>query len=278
MTRIFHPGRIAAMLAIAAVAACAKPAAVAPPAPPPTPAQPAAVQPPAAPVPAVLTDASSILLAQRILVLLGYDVGKPDGVAGAATRRAVLAFQKDHALAQDGLITAALLDRLKTLQAGLQRSTTIALSAGDTLIYSDSSVELVAADRVVQWDQAFGKNVLVAARPATAGWPPAARAGLDWAISHALDQSGNAPTQWSSTGVEERFEIRTFALSPREAALVGGQASSCRRFEMRAEARRYPGIACRDRNGNWIIARSKVKLARPATELGRAAAKTPQRN
>jgi len=175
VTRIFHPSRVAAVLAIAILAACAKPAAVAPPALPPVPAQPAFVQPPAAPVPAGLTDASSILLAQRILVLLGYDVGKPDGVAGAATRRAVLAFQKDHTLAQDGLITVALLDRLKTLQAGLQRSTTIALSAGDTLIYSDSSVELVAAERVVQWDQAFGKNVLVAARPATAGWPPAAR-------------------------------------------------------------------------------------------------------
>ncbi len=275
MRLLLRRGRFVSLLFMAVLAGCAKPDGVAPPAPPPASAQPAVVQPPAAPVPAGLTDASSILLAQRILVLLGYDVGKPDGVAGAATRRAVLAFQKDHMLAQDGLITPALLDRLKTLQAGLQRSTTIALSAGDTLIYSDSSIELVAAERVVQWDQAFGKNVLVAARPATAGWPPAARAGLDWAISHALDQSGNAPTQWSSTGVEERFEIRTFALSPREAALMGGQASSCRRFEMRSDARRYPGIACRDRSGSWIIARSKVKLARPATDLGRAAVKAP---
>jgi peptidoglycan hydrolase-like protein with peptidoglycan-binding domain len=270
--------RVAAVLAIVMLTACAKPDGVAPPAPPPVAAPPVVVQAPAAPVPAVLTDASSILLAQRILVLLGYDVGKPDGVAGAATRRAILAFQKDHTLPQDGLITTALLDRLKTLQAGLQRSTTIALAAGDTLIYSDSSVEMVAAERVVQWDQAFGKNVLVAARPATAGWPPAARAGLDWAISHALDQSGNAPTQWSSTGVEQRFEIRTFALSPREVAVAGSQASSCRRFEMRSDARRYPGIACRDRSGSWIIARSKVKLARPATELGRAAVKAPQSN
>jgi hypothetical protein len=274
---MFHPSRVAAALTIVMLAACAKPAGVTPPSPPPAPAQSAAVETPAPPVPAVLSDASSILLAQRILVLLGYDVGKPDGVAGVATRRAVMAFQKDHTLSQDGLITAALLDRLKTLHAGLQRSTTIALSAGDTLIYSDSSVEMVPAERVVQWDQAFGKNVLVAARPATAAWPPAARAGLDWAISHALDQSGNAPTQWSSTGVEQRFEIRTFALSMREMALVGGQAS-CRRFEMRSDARRYPGIACRDRNGSWMIARSKVKLARPATELGRAAAKAPQPN
>jgi hypothetical protein len=228
--------------------------------------------PPApAPAPAGVTDAATITTAQRLLALLGYDAGKPDGIAGAATRRAVLAFQKDHDLAQNGLITVALVEKLKAAQAEFQRGTTIALSAGDMLIYSDSSVETVAADRVVHWDQAFGKNALVAARPATAGWPPAARAGLDWAISHALDQSDSAQTQWSSTGVEQHFEIRTFALTSREAALARGAA--CRRFEVRAGAqRRYPGIACRDRSGSWRIARSKVTLARPAATLGRTGA------
>ena len=278
MKPLLHRGQFASILLLAVLAACAKPTAVAPPEPAPVLVQPAVVKAPVAPAPAILTDAQSVLSAQRILVLLGYEVGKPDGVAGVATRRAVMAFQKEHGLSQDGLITATVFEKLKALQTAQQRSTPINLSAGDSLIYSDSSVETVAAERVVQWDQAFGKNVLVAARPATAGWPPAARAGLDWAISHALDQSGNAPTQWSSTGVEQRFEIRTFALSPREAALVSGQASSCRRFEMRSDARRYPAIACRDRNASWIIARSKVKLARPATELGRAAAKAPQSN
>lgn len=275
-----HRGRLATLLLFAILAACAKPAAVAPPEPASVIVQPEVVKAPVAPAPAILADAQSVLSAQRILVLLGYDVGKPDGVAGVATRRAVMAFQKEHGLSQDGLLTVAIFEKLKALQTAQQRSAPINLSAGDSLIYSDSSVEMVAAERVVQWDQAFGKNALVAARPATAGWPPAARTGLDWAISHALDQSGNAPTQWSSTGVEQRFEIRTFALSPREAALVGDHASSCRRFEMRSDARRYPGIACRDKNGSWIIARSKVKLARPATELGRVEAKAPrpQRN
>jgi hypothetical protein len=260
--------RSAAVLLLAVLAACAKPANVAPP----TPAAPSVSVPdipsPIVASPAPGADAATIASAQRLLSLLGYDAGKPDGVAGAATRRAVRAFQKDYELDQDGLITAALVEKLKAAQA--QRGITIALSAGDTLIYSDSSVEMVAAERVVQWDQAFGKNALMAARPATTGWPPAARAGLDWAISHALDQSGNAPTQWSSTGVEERFEIRTFALTPREAALAS--QPTCRRFEVRASAqRRYPGIACRDRSGSWRIARSKVTLARPATELGRPA-------
>lgn len=278
MNPLLHFSRLAAIVLMAGLAACAKPAVIAPPAPAAPPPQPVA-EAPMAPVPVSVTDAASIASVQRILAQLNYEAGKPDGRVGAATRRAVMAFQRDHALAQDGLITAALIDRLKTLQAGLQRSAMIALSAGDTLIYSDSSVEMVAADRVVQWDQSFGKNALVAVRPDTSGWPSAARAGLDWAITHALDQSGSAPTQWSSTGVEQHFEIRTFALTPREAALASGPA--CRRFEVRgAQQRRYPGIACRNTGGSWRIARSKVTLARPATALGRTAAKPekPQGN
>lgn len=263
---------VAALFILAVLAACAKPAVVAAPEPVAPPVQPVAPPPPA-PEPVGLTDTATVAAVQRMLAQLGYDVGKPDGIAGVATRRALLAFQKERALPQDGLITTALVDRMKALQTAQQRNAAITLSAGDTLIYSDSTVELVAADRVVQWDQSFGKNALVAARPATAGWPPAARAGLDWAISHALDRSGSAPTQWSSTGVEQHFEIRTFALTPREAALAGGQ--SCRRFEVRGAQRRYPGIACRDRSGSWRIARSNVVLARPATELGRAAAAKP---
>lgn len=278
MSPSFHFRRLTALLLMAVLAACAKPAVVAPPepaAPPPPPV----VEAPIAPAPVSVTDTASVASVQRILVQLNYEAGKPDGRMGAATRRAVMAFQRDHALAQDGLITAGLIDKLKTLQAVQQRSAMIALSAGDTLIYSDSSVEMVAADRMVQWDQSFGKNALVAVRPDTSGWPSAARAGLDWAITHALDQSGSAPTQWSSTGVEQHFEIRTFALTPREAALASGPV--CRRFEVRgAQQRRYPGIACRGTGGSWRIARSKVTLARPATVLGRTAAKPekPQQN
>lgn len=266
--------RCAALLAFAVLAACAKPTGVTPPEPAPPPEK--IAPPPVVTAPAAVTDPAAIASVQRMLAQLDYEVGKPDGVAGVATRRAVMAFQRDHALTQDGLITAPLVDKLKTLQAAQQRSAMIALSAGDMLVYSDSSVETVSGERTIQWDQTFGRNALVAVRPATSGWPPAARTGLDWAISHALDQNGAAPTQWSSTGVEQRFEIRTFALSPREAALAGHPAGPCRRFEMRADAqRRYPGIACRDASGSWIIARSKVKLARPAAILGGAALAQP---
>lgn len=270
MNLLLRPSRFAAMLLMAILAGCAKPATVAPPEPAAPPPQPVA-EAPIVPVPASVTETTSIASVQRMLAQLNYETGKPDGRIGAATRRAVMAFQRDHALPQDGLITAGLIDKLKAVQAAAQRSAMIALSAGDTLIYSDGSVEMVAADRVVQWDQIFGKNALVAVRPDTSGWPSAARAGLDWAITHALDQNGNAPTQWSSTGVEQHFEIRTFALTPREAALADGPA--CRRFEVRGAQRRYPGIACRGNGGSWRIARSKVTLARPAMALGRTPAK-----
>ncbi len=132
---------------------------------------------------------------------------------GAATRRAVLAFQKDHMLAQDGLITPAVCSiSSRHLQAGQQRSTPITLSAGDRLSIATVRSKLVAAERVVQWDQAFGKNVLVAARPATAGWPPA-RAPV-W--------TGRSPMRWTRAAMRRRngrarawnsvTEIRTFAL------------------------------------------------------------------
>jgi peptidoglycan hydrolase-like protein with peptidoglycan-binding domain len=41
---------------------------------------------------------------QRALVALGYKVGKPDGVYGAKTRKAVVKFQKAHKLKADGLV------------------------------------------------------------------------------------------------------------------------------------------------------------------------------
>ena len=52
---------------------------------------------------------------------------------------------------------------------------------------------------------------------------------------------------------------------------MGGDPSSCRRFELRADTSdhpgRYPGIACRDEDGTWYIPHSTVRLARPAAGL-----------
>ncbi|MES2294061.1 MAG: peptidoglycan-binding domain-containing protein [Pseudomonadota bacterium] len=239
----------------------------------------AAPPPPPAPVVAapkidheLVFDERAIAAAQRALSQLGYDAGKADGVGGPATRRAILAFQKDHDLVQDGRLTFAVAEKIRAaLQAENAGTAAIEVRQGDMLVYSDGVVEVAAAERMVQWDQE-DTHGLVAIRPAVTGWPAAARAGLDWAITHALDVPASArPVKWSSTGVDQHFEIYTYpALTPREAALVGGDPGSCRRFEMRtAETQwRYPAIACRDVKGAWYIPHSTIRLARPATGLG----------
>ena len=215
-----------------------------------------------------------IAAAQRALMQLGYNVGKPDGVIGPATRRAILAFQKDHGLVEDGRLTLTLAGMLNTLVAQIPKINATTVAAGDMVIYGDGSSETAGGERIVPWDQE-GRHVVVAIRPSTAGWPQAARAGLDWAVTHALDIAGGAEISWSSTGVDQHFEIvATQALSPRETALAGGAAPSCRHFELRADGpqKHYPGLACPDAKGGWYLPHSRIRLARPATGLGTAAA------
>jgi hypothetical protein len=273
-----NPLRMGAALfaAALALAACSGPAKtiVPPVAEPPAPPAVAAVPSPASDRD-VVTDPRAIAAAQRALVLLGYDVGKPDGVAGPATRKVIIAFQKDHALTEDGRLTFSLADRLKTMVAELSRPVIVAVAPGDSLMYSDGTVEVVHAERSVPWDQDNGARSLVAARPSTAGWPAEAQAGLDWAVTHALDVPG-PPVEWSSTGVAARFVIRTYpSLSPREAALVGSNAQACHRFEMRSGDHRYQAIACPDSKGMWTLPHSHVRFARPASGLGPLGANVP---
>ena len=51
-----------------------------------------------------LSSTRETMLVQARLASLGYDVGAPDGVAGAKTRAAVLRFQKDMGLSADGVV------------------------------------------------------------------------------------------------------------------------------------------------------------------------------
>lgn len=211
--------------------------------------------------PKIVTDKSVIATAQRALNQLGYNAGKPDGIVGPNTRQAIRAFQKLRGLVQDGQLTATLADKLKS-------ESSIAVRPGDLLLYSDGETEFVTAARHVSWIE--GTPSPVAIRPSTDNWPPAARAGLDWAASHALDDP-QKPVKWSSTGVSQRFEIYVFELSPGETALADSDGKPCRRYELRADQSLYPAIACRAKDGAWYIPHSSVRLARPATELGSAA-------
>jgi peptidoglycan hydrolase-like protein with peptidoglycan-binding domain len=212
-------------------------------------------------LPEAVLDKRTIESAQRTLNRLGFNAGKPDGVAGRNTQQAIRAFQKARGLAEDGQLSVALADKLKA-------ETTIIVRAGDLLVYTDGETELVSAEREVRWNEG-GDRSPIAIRPSMTGWPSAARTGLDWAVSHALDDP-TMTVKWSSTGVGQKYEIHAYELLPGEATLAGGDSKFCRRYEMRTEGRPsfYPAIACRDGNGVWYIPNSSIRLARPATELG----------
>ena len=128
----------------------------------------------------------------------------------------------------------------------------------------------VKLGQMVRQESASGNRDLIAIRPVTANWPSAARAGLDWALTHALDTQGStAPVLWSSTAVAPRFEIRAYAaLAPHDAGLPGGDAtSSCRRFDLVQTgdaAHPYPGIACRNAKGGWSLPGGGIAIATPA--------------
>ena len=250
------------------------------PAPPPAPTAPTVAEvapPPPPPAPKIdpylVNGKQAILQVQKALVSLGYKIAKPDGKINPATVKAIIAFQKDRGLAGDAKLTLALADKIRAAaDEGRITVTAIDVRPGDFLVYSDGEEEVASAERSTSWETDTPR-ALVAIRPAMSGWPAAAKAGLDWALTHALDTPATAiPLKWSSTGVEEQFEIKTYpALTAREAGLVGGDPSTCRRFELRDATSngsgRYPGIACRDPDGTWYIPHSTVRLARPAAGL-----------
>jgi len=137
---------------------------------------------------------------------------------------------------------------------------------------------------VVRQETATGARDLVAIRPLTGDWPSAARTGLDWALTHALEAATpSVPVQWSSTAVAPHFEIRAAAkLSGREAGLSGKYApQSCRRFEIEqtgTAAPHYPGIACQNAPGIWSLPGSAAPLAAPASGIAAPVALKSVRN
>ena len=184
MGRHSHRGWLAAgsLLAAILLASCSQPAMQAPQAAMSPATQAASSPPPSPPEQDQITDERTVLAAQHALTQLGYPVGVADGVAGPATRRAILAFQKDRGLAEDGRLTLALVKLLNSLVAQLPKVNTTVVAAGDVLLFGDGSKEIAKAERAVPWELE-AKGGLVAIRPSTSGWPPAARAGLDWATS-----------------------------------------------------------------------------------------------
>lgn len=118
---------------------------------------------------------------------------------------------------------------------------------------------------------------LVAILPDTASWPAAARTGFDWAIVNALEESGKhlPPVAWTSTGVTERFAIRVdpAPVKPSGEVHYAKEAASCLRYKLvrtdtKNDMRVYPGLACKNRKGEWMIpARAAHFFAMPPKGL-----------
>jgi len=93
---------------------------------------------------------------------------------------------------------------------------------------------------------------LVAVRLEGNGWPPAARAGLGWALQQALETKPEKQSiEWRSSGVEAEVTITPTT------AIKTGDSPYCRTFEQtvrRAVGQRvYPGKSCRSASGQWLI-------------------------
>jgi peptidoglycan hydrolase-like protein with peptidoglycan-binding domain/surface antigen len=84
-------------------------------------------------------------------------------------------------------------------------------------------------------------------------WPAAARAGLDWAMQHALENgSSGQAVEWESSALPGHIEIEALA------ELDYSGAATCRRFaatRFNADGmkRIYPGVACRSADGIWAV-------------------------
>jgi hypothetical protein len=340
------------LLVLAACTQTPKPAPVSAPVPA-APAPPPVVQAPAVPA----MDPAAFVQAQANLRALGYNPGKAGDAADPAFQRALISFQKDQGLDQDGVLSPQVMEKLRAMRAALRTSPSAApavfvysgglfnhqanhqaltlatppegfasdaaanflmpLRAGSQAVLhltgQDSApitvtcrtgkvagsnlplgkIETLAVDcrgeaaDDPQWHDLFsprlgvvvqrrsksGTRELIAMRPVTSGWPLAARAGLDWALSHALDdQAAKSMLQWSSTGVAPHFDIKVSArIKGGEAGLGKAYiAASCRRFELVQTGAKasYPGIACLNSAGDWVLPGSDITIARPAGHAG----------
>ena len=69
------------------------------------------------PADAIRISRERVLQLQNDLATLGYEVGKPDGIVGPVTRRAVSRFQQQHNMVADGHLDAATLDAVREAAA-----------------------------------------------------------------------------------------------------------------------------------------------------------------
>ena len=285
--------------------------------------------------------------AQANLRALGYAAGKGNDPSDPVFQRALVNFQRDQGLPENGQLDAQVMEKLRLMRAAMRAPVAppaglfiyagaashraLALASPPEGFASDvpvnflmplktggqavlhltrkgaspvaitcragrmstgnlplGSFEIVPVDcrgdsaKDPQWHDLFSPHLglvvqretggvahdLIAIRPVTEGWPAAVRTGLDWALSHALDEpAASGSLQWSSTAVAPRFDIKvTVRIKGADAGLSKAYAgASCRRFELvQAGAKvSYPGIACQDSAGDWMLPGAGIRIARP---------------
>ena len=111
--------------------------------------------------------------------------------------------------------------------------------------------------------QGARRSELLAIVPNTVDWPPVARAGLGWALEHALETAAPGErSTWTSSAVDIEVTIE-----PGEKVAMGDN-ETCRKFvqvwTQPGGERIYPGLSCREPSGQWLI---------PGLEAGVALAK-----
>jgi len=101
-------------------------------------------------------------------------------------------------------------------------------------------------------EPAARRSELLAVVPSTVDWPPVARAGLGWALEHALETAApGEQTTWTTSAVDVDVTIEPGA------TLSVGKHETCRTFvqtwSQPGSRRIYPGLSCRDSAGHWAI-------------------------
>ena len=139
------------------------------------------------------TPNESVKRAQEALNLAGYDVGKPDGVAGTRTVAAIRKFQTDKGIAVTGRVDAATLAALG-LAGGMQTSGAAAASVQTAPVFLTDTVNALASTG----DERDGRPGLLAAT----------NAGLFRAYD--LDKG------WEAVPYGPNLDVRTLCVSASE--------------------------------------------------------------
>ena len=118
--------------------------------------------------------------------------------------------------------------------------------------YAPRIKQYVRRDDIFETTDSEERVELVAVQLADKSWPPAARAGLGWALQQALETKTDSQSiEWGSSGVDAKVTIKPTAVLNKD------DAPYCRTFEQtvhRTHGQRiYPGKACRNLSGQWLI-------------------------